>query len=47
MKSALRLFGTYLMERDEHWISGRKYFDMTDYREYRKPEFKREDSAAN
>ena len=46
MESALRLLGAYLMERDEDWISGRKYFDMGDYWEFRTPETKREDHQA-
>lgn len=46
MKSALRLLGAYLMERDEDWISGRKYFDMGDYWEFQTPETKREDHQA-
>ena len=36
MQSAFRLLADYLMERDEDWIGGRKYFDMTDYWESQK-----------
>ena len=47
MDSAFRLLGAYLMERDEDWISGRKYFDMTDYWEFCKPETIIKDKAAD
>lgn len=47
MDSALRLLGAYLMERDEDWISGKKYFDMTDYWEFQDLETKTQDEAAN
>ena len=47
MPSAFRLLGAYLMERDEDWISGRKYLDMMDYWEFRKPETNIHDKAAD
>ncbi len=47
MESAFWLLGAYLMERDEDWIRGRKYFDMTDYGESRKPERTSGGRAAN
>ena len=47
MQSAFRLLGAYLMERDEDWISGRKYFDMADYWEFQKTEGTTQDKAAD
>ena len=47
MDSAFRLLGAYLMERDEDWISGKKYFDMAEYWEFRKPETTLENQAAD
>lgn len=35
-ESALRLLGALLMEQDEKWASGKKYFDMKEYYEWRK-----------
>lgn len=35
-ESALRLLGAMLMEQDEKWSTGRKYFDMRDFLEWRK-----------
>ena len=35
-KSALRLIGAFLIERDEDWMTGRKYMDMADYFNWRK-----------
>ncbi len=32
--SAIRLIGTLLVEQDERWTSGKKYFDMTDYYDF-------------
>ncbi len=36
--SVQRLLGALLMEQDEIWSTGRKYFDMTAYWEWRKPQ---------
>lgn len=36
--SVLRLLGALLMEQDEIWSTGRKYFDMTPYWEWRHPQ---------
>ena len=47
MDSAFRLLGAYLMERDEDWISGRKYFDMAEYWEWQKPKDTTQDKAAD
>lgn len=30
-ESALRLMGAVLMEIDEHWTTGHRYFDMSEY----------------
>lgn len=35
-ESVLRLIGALLMEQDEKWAMGKKYFDMTDYIQWRK-----------
>lgn len=35
-ESALRLIGALLMEQDEKWAMGNKYFDMTEFRNWRK-----------
>ena len=32
--SAMRLIGALLVEQDEVWTEGRKYLDMTEYREW-------------
>ncbi|MBK5244640.1 MAG: transposase, partial [Eubacteriaceae bacterium] len=32
--SAIRLIGALLVEQDERWASGKKYFDMTDYYDF-------------
>jgi len=32
----MRLIGAVLMEQDEAWSEGRKYFDMTEYWEWAK-----------
>ncbi len=29
--SALRLIGALLLEQDEQWVTGAKYFDMNEY----------------
>lgn len=34
--SVLRLIGAVLMEHDEVWSAGKKYFDMKDYFDYLK-----------
>lgn len=34
-ESVIRLIGALLMEQDEKWAVGRKYFDMTEYLEWR------------
>ncbi len=34
-ESAIRLLGALLMEQDEGWSSGERYFDMTAYRQWR------------
>lgn len=34
-ESALRLLGALLMEQDEKWTTSRKYFDMTEFLEWR------------
>lgn len=34
-ESALRLLGTLLMEQDEQWSTGKRYFDMTAYWQWR------------
>ncbi|MEW6081103.1 MAG: transposase, partial [Bacillota bacterium] len=34
--SALRLLGAVLMEIDESWSTGHRYFDMTEYLEGKK-----------
>lgn len=34
-ESALRLLGALLMEQDEHWSTGKRYFDMTAYWQWR------------
>lgn len=36
VSSAVRLLGALLMEQDENWSTGRRYFDMTDYWEWKK-----------
>jgi transposase-like protein len=33
-ESAMRLIGALLVEQDEAWPEGRKYFVMTEYREW-------------
>src|SRR5260221_13553975 len=33
--SALRLLGAVLLEQDEHWTSGKRYFDMAAYCQWR------------
>lgn len=33
-QSVIRLLGALLMEQDEKWSSGRKYFDMGEYYEF-------------
>jgi len=33
--SAHRLIGALLQEQHEEWLTGRKYFDMTEYSEWR------------
>jgi transposase-like protein len=35
-ESVVRLIGALLMEQDEKWAAGRKYFDMAEYLEWRK-----------
>jgi len=35
-ESAIRLIGALLMETDEKWASGKKYFDMAEYFEWQK-----------
>ena len=47
MDSAFRLLGAHLMERDEDWISGRKYFDMADYWAFQKTKGKTQGKAAD
>ncbi len=34
-ESVIRLIGALLMEIDEKWASGKKYFDMKEYLEWR------------
>jgi putative transposase len=34
-ESVIRLIGALLMEIDEKWASGKKYFDMEEYLEWR------------
>lgn len=34
-ESAVRLLGALLMEQDEIWSTGRLYFNMADYREWK------------
>jgi transposase-like protein len=34
-ESAWRLIGAYLAEQHEEWITGRRYFDMTEYNEWK------------
>ena len=34
-RSAWRLLGAYLMEQHEDWMCGRRYFDMTEYEEWK------------
>ena len=36
VESAIRLLGAFLLERDEDWMTGRRYMDMTDYLDWRK-----------
>jgi transposase-like protein len=36
-ESALRLLGALLMAQDEHWSTGKRYFDMTAYLQWRSP----------
>jgi putative transposase len=33
--SAIRLLGALLMEQDEQWSTGKRYFDITAYRPWR------------
>lgn len=35
-ESALRLIGALLMEQDEKWAMGNKYFDMTEFKNWQK-----------
>lgn len=35
-ESAIRLIGAFLIERDEDWMTGRRYMDMADYLDWRK-----------
>jgi transposase-like protein len=44
--SALRLMGALLMEQDEKWSTGRKYFDMDVYHQENQPEETSEEDAA-
>jgi len=37
-ESAIRLIGALLAEYHEQWSTGKKYFDMTEYREWKKQE---------
>ncbi len=37
-ESALRLIGALLMEQDEAWSTGKKYFEMDEYWEWKKQE---------
>jgi putative transposase len=34
-ESVIRLLGALLMEQDEAWTTGKRYFDMTAYRQWR------------
>jgi hypothetical protein len=34
-ESVIRLLGALLMEQDEVWTTGKRYFDMTAYRQWR------------
>ena len=34
-QSAIRLLGALLMEQDEQWSTGKRYFDMTAYWQWR------------
>jgi len=36
VESTIRLLGAFLLERDEDWMTGRRYMDMTDYLDWRK-----------
>src|SRR5690606_18207801 len=40
VESAMRLLGALLMEQDEEWSSGRCYFRMESYWEWKSPENK-------
>ncbi|HAF71199.1 MAG: Transposase mutator type [Acetothermia bacterium 64_32] len=44
-ESALRLIGAVLIEIDEAWTTGHRYFDMTEYWEWRKASVKRVKAA--
>jgi transposase-like protein len=35
-ESVIRLLGALLMEHDEAWTTGKRYFDMTAYRQWRR-----------
>jgi len=35
-QSAIRLLGALLMEQDEQWSTGKRYFDMTAYWQWRR-----------
>lgn len=37
-QSVIRLLGALLMEHDEQWSTGKRYFDMTAYWQWRRPE---------
>lgn len=43
-ESAVRLIGALLLEKDEDWITGRRYMDMTDYIEWKRKEQSKLDS---
>lgn len=42
-RSAWRLIGAYLMEQHEEWVTGRRYFDMQEYLEWKKSQKDHED----
>jgi transposase-like protein len=44
-ESALRLLGTLLLEQDEAWTTGHRYFDLTSYWQWRTSQEPQEQEA--